>query len=89
MSAAGQSIPVGAANTVNFELPAASPAQQTVVIRGEGFTGEVPVRLVVTPRHSASTVFDLILNGSANPPEVSATVTLPEGQTTRIAAWTR
>ena len=60
-----------------------------MVIRGEGFTGEVPVRLVVTPLHSASTIYDLILNGSANPPEVSATIILPEGQTTRIAVWTR
>lgn len=89
VSVAGQSIPVGAANEVSFELPAGSPAEQTVVIRGEGFSGEVPVQLVVSPLHSASTVFNLTLNGSANPPEVSAQITLTEGEPTRIAAWTR
>lgn len=89
VSVAGQTIPVGAANGVNFELPAGSPATQTVVLRGEGFTGEVPVRLVVTPEHSASTVHDLTLNASANPPEVSAQITLTEGEPTRITAWTR
>lgn len=89
VSVAGQAIAVDAAAGVNFELPAGSPATQTVVLRGQGFTGEVPVRLVVTPLHSASTVFDLTLNGSANPPEVSAQITLPEAQPTRIHAWTR
>ena len=89
VSVAGQAIAVDAAAGVNFELPAGSPAEQTVVLRGLGFTGDVPVRLVVTPEHSASTVYDLTLNGSANPPEVSAQITLPEGQPTRLHAWTR
>lgn len=89
VSVAGQAIAVDAAAGVNFELPAGSPATQTVVLRGQGFTGEVPIRLVVTPEHSASTVYDLTLNGSANPPEVSAQITLSEGQPTRILAWTR
>lgn len=89
VSVAGQSIPVGAANGVTFELPAGSPPQQTVVVRGQGFTGEVPIQLVVTPEHSASTVYDLTLNAAANPPEVSAQITLTEGEPTRISAWTR
>lgn len=89
VSVAGQAIPVGAATGVNFELPAGSPASQTVVLRGQGFTGEVPVRLVVTPEHSVSTVYDFALNGSANPPEVSTQITLNEGELTRITAWTR
>lgn len=89
VSVAGQAIPMDAAAGVNFELSAGSPAEQTVVIRGLGFTGEVPVQLVVTPQHSASTLYDITLDGSANPPEVSTTITLPEGQITRITAWTR
>lgn len=89
VSVAGQAIPVGAASGVDFELPAGSPATQTVVLRGEGFTGNVPVRLVVTPENSASTTYDLTLNAAANPPEVSAQITLTEGEPTRIAAWTR
>jgi hypothetical protein len=89
VSVAGQAIPVGAATGVDFQLPAGSPATQTVVLRGQGFTGQVPVRLVVTPEHSPATVFDLTLNAAANPPEVSAQITLTEGEPTRIAAWTR
>ena len=86
---AGQSIPVGAANGVSFELPAGAPATQTVVVRGEGFTGQVPVRLVVTPEHTAATVYDLTLDAAANPPEVSTQITLPEGEPVRLHAWTR
>lgn len=89
VSVAGQAIPVGAAAGVSFELPAGSPATQTVVVRGQGFTGEVPVRLMVTPEHSASTAYELTLNSSANPPEISAQITLTEGEPTRITAWTK
>ncbi len=89
VSVAGQSIAVDAAAGVNIELPAGAPATQTVVLRGQGFTGQVPVRLVVTPEHSPSTVLDLTLNGGANPPEVSTQITLPEGEPVRLHAWTR
>ncbi len=87
VEAAGQVIPVGSASGVNIELPAGTPTSQTVRVRGEGFSGTVAVRLVVTPEHSASTVFDLTFNGSANPPEASTTVILPVGEPTRIDAW--
>jgi hypothetical protein len=89
VSVAGQSIPVGAANGVSFELPAGAPATQTVVLRGQGFTGQVPVRVVVTPEHTAATVYDLTLDAGANPPEVSTQITLPEGEPVRLHAWTR
>lgn len=89
VSVAGQAIAVDAATGVNIELPAGSPATQTVVLRGQGFTGLVPVQLVVTPEHSPSTVVNLTLDGSANPPEVSTSITLTEGEPTRLHAWTR
>lgn len=89
ISVAGQSIPVGTASGVNFELPAGTPTAQTVVLRGAGFTGEVAVQLAVIPEHSASTTYDLVLNGNANPPEVTANVTLPVGESIRIEAWTK
>ena len=89
IEAAGQTIPVGNASAVTVEVPAGSPATQTVKIRGEGFTGVVPIQLVVIPEHSASTVIDLNLNASANPPEISTTVTLPVAQLTRLEAWTK
>lgn len=89
VSVAGQAIPVSAAAGVSFELPAGSSPQQTVVLRGEGFTGQIPLQLVVIPEHSASTVYDLTLNANANPPEVSTSITLPEGEPVRLEAWTR
>lgn len=86
---AGQAIPVGAAAGVSFELPAGSPAAQAVVLRGEGFTGSVPVQVAVTPEHSASTSYDATLNAAANPPEVTVNVTLPAGEPVKIHAWTK
>lgn len=85
--AAGQDIPVGTGAAVTVELPAGSPLSQTIRLRGEGFSGTVPVTLVVNPEHSASSTYDLSLNGSANPPEVSVSVHLPVGEATRIEAW--
>ncbi len=89
VSVAGQAVPVNAATGVSIELPAGSPASQTVVVRGEGFAGEVPLQVVVLPEHSASSVFDATLNGSANPPEVSVAVSLPVGEPTRVQVWTK
>ena len=89
VEAAGQTIPVGNASAVIVEVPPGSPATQSVKIRGEGFTGVVPIQLVIVPEHSASTVIDLNLNASVNPPEVTTTVTLPVAQLTRLEAWTR
>ncbi len=89
VEAAGQTIPPGAPAGVTVQLPAGSPTTQTVRLRGEGFSGIIPVRIVVTPEHSPSSFFDLDLNGSGNPPEVSTQVTLPIGEPTRIDAWTR
>lgn len=89
VEAAGQAIPPGAPAGVTVQLPAGSPTSQTVRLRGEGFSGVIPVRIVVTPEHSPSSVFDLDLNGSGNPTEVSTQITLPIGEPTRIDAWTR
>jgi hypothetical protein len=87
VEAAGQQIPTGAGPAVSVELPAGSPTSQVVRLRGEGFSGNIPVQLVVVPENSASTVYDLILNGSANPPEITANVLVPVGQPTIIEAW--
>lgn len=83
VEAAGQTIRVGAGAAVNVALPANSPVSQIVRLRSEGFTGNVAVKLVVVPEHSASTVFGLILSGSAN---VSQSVNLPVGEIIRIQA---
>jgi hypothetical protein len=86
---AGQAIPVGAAAGVSFELPAGTPAAQAVVLRGEGFTGNVPVQVTVTPEHSASAAYDAVLNAAATPAEVTVNVTLPVGEPVQIHAWTK
>ena len=49
VEAAGQTFSVGAGAAVNVSLPASSPTTQTVRLRGEGFTGNVAVKLVVVP----------------------------------------
>jgi len=89
VEAAGQAIPAGTGSAVNIELAPGSPTTQTVKIRGEGFTGTVPIQLVVTPEHTASTTINLNLDASANPAEVSATVLIPVAELTRIEAWAR
>ncbi|MBN9693482.1 MAG: hypothetical protein J0M24_24820 [Verrucomicrobia bacterium] len=86
---AGQTIPVGAPAAVTVTLPVGAPLTQTVKLRAQGFTGEVPVRLVVTPEHSPSTEVDLVLNAAANPPELTTQITLTVGEPTRVEAWTR
>lgn len=86
---AGQSIPVGAPAAVTVTLPVGAPLTQTVKLRAQGFTGEVPVRLVVTPEHSPSTAVDLVLNAAANPPELTTQIPLTVGEPTRVEAWTR
>ena len=86
---AGQGVALDAPATVTVTLPVGAPLAQTVRVRTQGFTGEVPVRVVVTPEHSASTTFDLVVDASANPPEASVEVTMPVGEPTRIEAWTR
>lgn len=86
---AGQSIPVGAPAAVTVTLPVGAPLTQTVKLRAQGFTGEVPIRLVVTPEHSPSTSVDLVLNAAANPPELTTQITLTVGEPTRVEAWTR
>jgi hypothetical protein len=85
--AAGQDIAQGAPAGVHIELPAGSPAAQTVRVRGVGFTGTFPVRIVVTPEHSAATTYDVNLNGAANPAQAETQVTLPVGEPVRIEAW--
>lgn len=52
VSVAGQNIPVGVADGVSFELPAGSPATQTMVLRREGFTGDEPALWWRTSRRS-------------------------------------
>jgi hypothetical protein len=89
VEAAGTQIPAPASAAVTVQLPANSPANQQVKIRGEGFTGNVPVQLVIVPEHSASTQYDLVLDASANPAEVTAVISLPTGEPVKIQAWIR
>lgn len=86
VQAAGQNIPVGTANAVSIELPAGSPATQTVRVRGVGFSQNVQVQIVATPEHSASVTQTVELNAAANPAEVEAQFDLPAGQQIVIEA---
>jgi hypothetical protein len=85
IEAAGQAIAEDAGAAVTVTLPAGSPAEQAVKLRALGFTGQVPVRVVV-PEHSASTSYDITLDASATLAEATLNVTLIPGEPTRIEA---
>ncbi len=89
VEAAGQAIAEDAGAGVTVTLPAGSPAEQSVKLRALGFTGQVPVRVVVVPEHSASTSYDITLDAGATPAEATLNVTLIPGEPTRIEAWTK
>ena len=87
---AGNSIPPGTNNAVVFELPSGTSTNQTVKVQAKNFTGDVPIRVVVTPEHGSRGEFDAtILQASGNPPSATVPVIIPAGSTCQIHAWTR
>lgn len=87
---AGNPIPVGTNAPALFELPVGAPTNQTVKIQARDFTGDVPIRVVVTPEHGSAGAFDAtILQSSGNPPFASVPVIIPAGSVCQIHAWTR
>jgi hypothetical protein len=87
--AGGQAVPEGAQNGVVINLPAGSPATQTVVLRARDFPGPVGVAVSVVPEYGASATFTATINMNTNPAEGTVSVSLPVGVTCRIYAWTR
>lgn len=90
IEAAGQAITEGTTSSVQIELPAGSPTNQTVVVQARNFMNDVPIRVVVTPENGASSRYDsVIAQASGNPPTASVGVVVPVGVPCAIHAWTR
>jgi hypothetical protein len=87
---AGQTIASPASAPVIITLPPGTSTSQTVKIAASGFTGNVPVRVVVTPENASASVYDGIIDrSSAHPDTVDLQVNLSPGIPCRIHAWTR
>jgi hypothetical protein len=89
LQAAGQTIPEGAPNGVQIELPVGSPTNQTVVIQGRNFTGLVPITVAITPETGPSAWYPGQLDmSSGNPAQTTVNVTIPAGVVSRLLVWT-
>jgi hypothetical protein len=84
-----QSIPVGATNAAQFQLPAGPATNLNITVRASGFTNDVPIRLVVTPQNGTYTSYDAVIPISGNPAQTNITVLIPNDTVSTINAWTR
>jgi hypothetical protein len=90
IAVAGNAIPEGTNNAVQFELSAGASTNQTVTVQARNFTNDVPIQVVVTPDNGPSGSFDaVILQASGNPPSTTVNVVIPTGMACQINAWTR
>lgn len=89
VNVAGTAVPVGS-GPVNVLLPIGSPATQNITLRGIGFTGSVPVRVVLTPDSGSRIVVDGTLTmGGQNSAEVTLQAQVPANVTMNVSAWVR
>jgi hypothetical protein len=89
VNVAGTAIPVGS-GPVNVLLPIGSPATQGITLRGVGFTGNVPVRVVLTPDSGPSVTVDgTLAMGGQNSADVTLQAEVPANVTMNVSAWVR
>jgi hypothetical protein len=86
---AGNTIPQGTASPLSYTLPFNSPASQAITVKATGFTGIVPIAVVVTPDSGSRIVVNAEINADTAPAETTVNVNLPQNVTVRIHAWTR
>jgi hypothetical protein len=87
---AGQAIAEGAADPVQVLLPFGSSPDRTVRVQARGFTGIVPIDLVLTPESGGRIVYPAQIDmSSGNPAQVTVNVQFPINTVTRVTAWTR
>lgn len=89
LRAAGTTIAEGSGNSVQIQLPANAPTNQTVTIQARDFTGPVPIRLVVTPENGPASRIDTTISMDTNPSQTNLNIVVPVGQFSRIHVWTR
>jgi hypothetical protein len=86
---AGRDLPPGTPSPITITLPFGSPAPQEVRVRAQGFTGLVPISIVLTPDSGDRIVVDTEVDADGTPPEVSISADFPQNIATRVHAWTR
>ena len=88
ISAAGTAIAEGTAAPVTVNLPVGSPTAQIVRVQARGFTGDVPIRVKITPENGTAATFDAVIP-AGNPSFVDVPVTLVVDTVCHVHAWTR
>ena len=87
---AGGDIPEGTTGPVSILLPIDSPANQPVTVQARGFTGVVPIRVVLTPDQGSSFGVDAEIDmGAGDPATVTLNLDFPINVAVRVHAWTR
>jgi hypothetical protein len=89
VSVAGNAIPTGTPSPLTYTLPFNAPASQAITVRATGFTGIVPITIVVTPDSGSRIVVDTTINADEAPAETTVNVNIPQNVTVRVHAWTR
>lgn len=89
VSVAGNGIAQGAPSPLVYTLPFNAPASQAITVRATGFTGIVPIAVVVTPDSGNRIVVNTQINADAQPAEATVNVDLPQNIAVRVHAWTR
>lgn len=89
VSVAGNGIPPGTPSPLTYTLPFNAPASQAITVRATGFSGIVPVSIVITPDSGNRIVVNTEINADAAPAEATVNVNLPQNVSVRVSAWTR
>jgi hypothetical protein len=86
---AANSIPPGTPSPLAFTLPFNSPTTQPITVRATGFTGTVPIAVVLTPDSGERIVINAEINADVSPAEVTVNANFPQNVTVRVHAWSR
>ena len=87
--AAGTNVAPGTPSPVIITLPFGSPASQPITVQATGFSGVVPISVVITPESGDRVIVDTEINADAAPAETTVNVDLPQNVPIRVHAWTR
>ena len=88
--AAGSDIQEGLEVPVTVTLPINSPASQQVTVQARDFTGQVPIRVVLTPDSGNAVIQDATIDMTlGNPSSVNLMMDFPANTPTDVRAYTR
>ena len=90
VNVAGNDIPVGTQNAVDFILPFGTPNDQTITVRATNFDGMVPIRIVISPQNGDPIVTDTEIDmGGNNVRDLLVPVDLPQNILVNINVYGR